>query len=136
MGSAWRQVALTVFLSSLGAMWIPGSAGAQPVAPTEPSLDPGLRIINSLALGNCGSCHALPGQTGVRSSFGPSLEGVGSRWGREALRQWVTDPRVMRPQTLMPAFGTLDGLTRAWPNQPILTPEQIDSVVNTLQTWR
>ena len=118
------------------AAWTPAPVQAEPAASSETTLDAGLRIINSLNLGNCGSCHALPGQTGARSTFGPSLEGVGRRHDRESLSRWVTDPRLLRPNTLMPAFGTSEGLTRAAPNRPILTAQEIEQVVNTLLTWR
>ena len=83
---------------------------------------------------NCIACHALPGQAGVASSFGPSLDKVGSRYNAGELRQWVTDARLIKPDTLMPPFGTLQGLNLPQPAQAILTPEQITQVVAALQT--
>ena len=109
----------------------------------------GLRIITDLRLGNCASCHALPSQAvaesggpgaglgaGAAGNFGPSLAGVGSRWTAAQLQQWVTDARALRADTLMPPFGTTQGLNRPAPDRPLLTPEQIRLVVQTLETWR
>lgn len=128
--------------ASLAAFFGLGTLAAGAAAPTASVgvNDPGIRIINDLARGNCGSCHALPGQlpgqVGAQSTFGPSLQGVGSRLARLDLRQWVADPRRIRPDTLMPAFGTVSGLNRPWPNRPILTELEIEQVVDTLQSWR
>ena len=96
----------------------------------------GLRVMGDLTQGNCTSCHVVPGLTGVQGRFGPSLEGVATRWSPQQLRQWVFDARVLRPNTLMPPFGTLEGLNSPWPKQPILSAEQIDLVVRTLETFR
>lgn len=120
---------------TLGTLGTLGSCAAATSASTT-APDPGARIINDLTRGNCGSCHALPGQAGARSTLGPTLEGVGSRLTRSDLRQWVADPRRLRPDTLMPAFGTVSGLNRPWPNRPILTDSEIEQVVDTLQSWR
>jgi L-cysteine S-thiosulfotransferase len=86
--------------------------------------------------GNCVSCHALPGLTGLTSTFAPSLAGIGARMGTSELRQWVFDARRIRPDTLMPPFGTLEGLNRTNPSRPILNERQIQQVVAALQTLR
>jgi sulfur-oxidizing protein SoxA len=57
---------------------------------------------------------------------------VGQRYTRAQLRQWVVDARVMRTDTLMPPYGTTQGLNAPARQQPLLTPAQIDAVVETL----
>ncbi len=94
------------------------------------------RIMTERSLGNCIACHALPGQTGVRSSFGPSLQGVGSRYSAEQLQQWVVDARQIHPNTLMPPFGNTSGLNRVTTAEPLLSPAQIRLLVTTLAQWR
>jgi len=106
-------------------------ATASETAPQE-----GWRIMTERSLGNCIACHALPGQTGVLSSFGPSLQGVGVRYSAAQLQQWVVDARQIHAQTLMPPFGTASGLNRVANQQALLTPEQITQVVATLAQWR
>jgi sulfur-oxidizing protein SoxX len=100
------------------------------------SNDTGLSIITDKALGNCWACHALPGQQGLTSNVAPSLVGVGARYTPTQLQQWVTDARQMNAQTLMPPFGSTQGLHRPASLQPVLTPKQIALVVQTLATWR
>ncbi len=86
--------------------------------------------------GNCLSCHALPGQTGIPSTLGPALDKVGSRYDAATLRQWVSDARSLKPGTLMPPFGSLEGTLLSSPAKPILTADQIEQVVEALQTLR
>lgn len=88
------------------------------------------------SLGNCIACHALPGQTGVLSNFAPSLQGVGARYTVAQLQQWVVDARQIHAQTLMPPFGSAQGLNRVANTQTLLTPEQITQVIATLAQWR
>ena len=96
----------------------------------------GLQIISDRTKGNCVACHALPGQTGITSNFGPTLAGVASRYNAIQLRQWVIDARQNKPETLMPPFGSTADLQRPQPATQVLTPEQINHVVASLQTWK
>ena len=96
----------------------------------------GRRIMTERSLGNCVACHALPGQTGVLSTMGPSLQGVGARYSEGQLLQWVVDARQIHPNTLMPPFGSASGLNRVASAEPLLNPEQIRLVVATLAQWR
>jgi sulfur-oxidizing protein SoxX len=98
--------------------------------------DEGWRIMTDKSLGNCWACHGLPGQQGLTSNLGPPLAGAGARLSLKQLTQWVVDARQMNPQTLMPPFGVSTGLQRVTTPQPLLTPEQIQQVVNTLASWR
>ena len=125
-------------------VWVCSSAGAQSALPAiapasaTPSalVAAGFRVMNAQSQGNCVSCHALPGQTGLQSSFGPTLVGVGARYSTELLRQWVTDARTLKPNTLMPPFGTTQGSVQAVRAAPILNAEEIEQVVAALQTLR
>ncbi len=107
-----------------------------PAAHAQDAVSRGLRLMSDPSGGNCIACHALPGQTGVLSSFGPALAGVGSRYSAEQLRQWVSDARVIKPNTLMPPFGTTQGARKATAARPILEGAEIDKVVAALQTLR
>jgi L-cysteine S-thiosulfotransferase len=102
----------------------------------QSSAEQGLRIMVSGTLGNCVACHSLPGQTGVGSNFGPSLFRVGTRYNADELRQWVTDARLVKPDTLMPPFGTTQGTKEPIRAQSILSSDEIGHVVAALQTLR
>ena len=106
------------------------------LACAQDAVAPGFRLMVSMSGGNCLACHALPGQAGIASTFGPSLQGVGRRYNAEELRQWVSDARKIRPDTLMPPFGTTEGTHMANRTQAILNAEEIGLIVAALQTFR
>lgn len=109
---------------------------AGPCAAVDSATPEAWRIMTERHLGNCIACHALPGQTGVRSTLGPSLQGVGTRYTAAQLMQWVTDARQIHPHTLMPPFGSASGLNRVASTEALLTPAQISQVVTALTEWR
>ena len=121
-------LSLGLMLTSLG--WC-GLCAATDTLPPQ-----AWRIMTERSLGNCIACHALPGQTGVLSTMGPSLQGVGARYSEGQLLQWVVDARQIHPNTLMPPFGSASGLNRVASAEPLLNPEQIRLVVATLAQWR
>jgi L-cysteine S-thiosulfotransferase len=96
----------------------------------------GFRIMNAGNSGNCIACHTLPGQTGIASTFAPSLEKVAGRYSSEQLRQWVSDARKIKPNTLMPPFGTTEGTNGSVRAQSMLDEEQIAHVVAALLTLK
>ena len=114
-------------------------------AQTLSDAEQGLRIMANRQQGNCVTCHkvsvlrdakGIDGAAGKQGDFGPSLDGVATRYNTTQLRQWVMDARLLKPNTLMPPFGTLEGTTQANPARPMLTPEEIDKVTAALATLR
>jgi len=112
---------------------------AEPIEATE-----GLRIMADRNTGNCVSCHEIPAwkestqsanRLTLQGNFGPSLQGVGSRYNKEQLRQWIVDARVIHPNTLMPPYGSNERLNLPARSQNLLTQKQIDAVVDTLTTF-
>ena len=112
---------------------------AQPIEASE-----GLRIMADRSTGNCVSCHEIPAwkesnqsanRLTLQGNFGPSLQGVGARYNKEQLRQWIVDARVIHPNTLMPPYGSSEGLNLPARSQNFLTQKQIDAVVDTLTTF-
>ena len=93
----------------------------------------GWRIITERSLGNCGACHAWQAAPASTSTFAPPLDGVAQRYNAAQLRQWLVDARHLRPDTLMPVFGSLRGLRQPAPNQAVLSADQIDAVVLALE---
>ncbi len=96
----------------------------------------GFQIITTGTLGNCLACHALPGQRDLSSTFGPPFDRIGTRYDAAALRQWVTDARKIKPDTMMPPFGTTEGTNASVRAQSILSEEQIGHVVAALLSLR
>jgi L-cysteine S-thiosulfotransferase len=117
---------------------IPGvqARGASDRSLTGIAGDPerGRAIAIDSARGNCIICHALPVAALPADAFGdlgPPLAGVGSRLDVPALRQRVIDPRVLWPQTVMPAYfvTVYTRVQPAYAGKSILTAQEVEDVV-------
>ena len=67
----------------------------------------------------CTACHTLAGQGG---NVGPALDGVGTRYETEYLRDWLEDPQTLKPGTTMPKLP--------------LSTDDIDALVDFLSTLK
>ena len=113
---------------------------AIPASLTGTSGDParGRAIVLDRRLGACLLCHTGPfPEEKFQGTLAPDLSGAGSRWSAGQLRQRLVDATRLNPDTIMPPYYRVDGLTRvgkAWRDKPILTAEQIEDVVAFLST--
>ena len=115
---------------------------AIPVSLTGAPGDPvrGKAIVVSRQTGLCLLCHSAPlPEEKFQGTIGPDLKGAGSRNTEGQLRLRIVDPRIFKPDTIMPAYYRRDGLERVAPafrGKSLLTPEQIEDVVAFLMTLR
>lgn len=81
----------------------------------------------------CTLCHAGPfPNPHLQGTIGPDLNGVGARLTAAEIRDRLIDAAKMNPDTVMPAFGRVDGRTRvgaAWQGKPILERKEIEDAV-------
>src|SRR5580692_11047407 len=100
----------------------------------------GRTIVEDRTLSACLLCHSGPFPAPhLQGNIGPSLDGVADRLTPDEIRRRIVDPSRFNPDTVMPAYGRIDGLHRVgqqWRGKPILTPEQIEDVVAFLATLR
>jgi L-cysteine S-thiosulfotransferase len=102
----------------IGAFVSAGSAHAQSAAAE------GQKLAFDRSKGNCLTCHAIKGGT-LPGSIGPELIDIKSKYpNREDLVAIISDETLRNPLTIMPPFG----------RNRILTPKEIDAVVDFLQT--
>ena len=102
----------------IGAFVSAGSAHAQSAAAE------GQKLAFDRSKGNCLTCHAIKGGT-LPGSIGPELTDIKSKYPNRAdLVAIVSDETLRNPLTVMPPFG----------RNRILTPKEIDAVVDFLQT--
>jgi sulfur-oxidizing protein SoxX len=115
---------------------------AIPASLTGGAGDParGRAIIVDRRLGACLLCHTGPfPEEKFQGKLAPDLTGTGTRWSEGELRLRLVDPTRLNPDTIMPAYYRVQGLTRvgrAWRGEPILTAEQIEDVTAFLLTLR
>jgi sulfur-oxidizing protein SoxX len=90
--------------------------------------------------GTCVLCHPAPGgDPRLTGNIGPPLDGVGSRLSAGALRLRLVEPSAFNPQTVMPSYYRVSGLTRvapAYAGQPIYDSQTIEDMVAYLLTLR
>jgi L-cysteine S-thiosulfotransferase len=115
---------------------------AVPASLTGTAGDParGRAIVIDRRLGGCLLCHTGPlPEEKFQGTLAPDLSGAGSRWSEGQLRLRLVDATRLDPDTIMPPYYRVDGLTRVgkrWRGKPILTAEQIEDVVAFLFTLR
>lgn len=102
---------------ALGLILIAATAQAQ-----SPVGD-GQKLAFDRGKGNCLTCHVIKGGD-LPGSIGPKLENLKQRYGRDELVAILNDETQRNPQTVMPPFG----------RNRILTPQEIDAIVDFLQT--
>jgi len=100
----------------------------------------GRAIVGNRQVGLCLLCHRGPfPEEKFQGTVAPDLAGAGTRWSEGQLRLRIVDSRRLVPDSIMPSYYRVDGLTRVAANfagKPILTAEQIEDVVAYLTTLR
>lgn len=88
----------------------------------------------------CILCHSGPfPETRFQGDLAPDLSGSGTRWSTSQLRLRLVDASHLNPETIMPSYYRIDGLTRVgrnWTGKPILSAKQIEAIVAYLATLR
>ena len=100
----------------------------------------GEQIVLDRERGDCIVCHAMPlPNRQFHGTVGPALDGVGSRFSLGALRLRIVDAKALNPQSVMPAYHKVRGLSvvrAVLRKQPILTAQEIEDVVAYLATLK
>lgn len=101
----------------------------------------GLELMRDSTKGNCSICHLIPGiglPEEAQGDIGPPLAGVGARLTPEEIHARIADARRVNPATIMPPYGTTEGLIDVDPRYPgpILTKGEIADVTAYLQALR
>jgi sulfur-oxidizing protein SoxX len=115
---------------------------AIPVSLTGTSGNPerGRAIVTNRQVGLCLLCHSGPfPEERFQGTLAPDLKGAGARSTEGQLRLRIVDASRLKPDTIMPPYYRIDGLTRVAPafqGKPLLTAEQIEDVVAFLVTLR
>ena len=111
--------------------WLTGAPG---------DAERGQKIVTNRQVGLCLLCHAGPyPQDRFQGTLAPDLTGAGARWSEGQLRLRMVDAARINPDTIMPPYYRVEGLTRVAPgfrDKTILTAEQIEDVVAYLMTLK
>ena len=114
---------------------IPAPLAAEPGDPVR-----GRAVVAGRQVGTCVLCHAGPfPEERLPATIAPDLRGVADRLTAGQIRLRLADPRLVNPDTLMPAYFSLEGLARvgrAWQGRTALTAQQIEDAVAYLMTLK
>ncbi len=119
---------------------IRGDEVPEPLGGLRGDAERGKAIVLDRRIGNCLICHAFPieGEK-FQGELGPSMHGLGSRLTPGQIRLRLIDESRINPETLMPPYYRVDGLTNVAPEyqgQPVLNAQQIEDVVAYLANLR
>ena len=100
----------------------------------------GRAIVANRQVGLCLLCHSGPfPEERFQGTLGPDLKGAGARWSEGQLRLRMVDATRLNPDSIMPPYYRVEGLTRVAPafvGKPVLSAEQIEDVVAYLTMLR
>ena len=133
-------------LAALVTVSLCGPAFAQVDAIPKPlTVEPGdpvhgRAIVANRTVGLCLLCHSGPiPEERFQGNLAPSLAGAGSRSTVAQLRLRIADAARLNPDTIMPPYFRVDGLSRVAKNfqgKTILSAQQIEDVVAYLATLK
>ena len=115
---------------------------AIPAPLTAEAGDPvrGRAVVAGRQVGTCVLCHAGPfPEERLPATIAPDLRGVADRLSAGQIRLRLVDPRLVNPETVMPAYFSQEGLVRvgrAWRGRTVLTAQQIEDAVAFLMTLK
>ena len=115
---------------------------AIPAPLTREAGDPvrGRAVVAGRQVGTCVLCHAGPfPEERLPATIAPDLRGVADRLSAGQIRLRLVDPRLVTPETVMPAYYGQEGLVRvggAWRGRTVLTAQQIEDAVAFLMTLK
>jgi sulfur-oxidizing protein SoxX len=119
---------------------ITGDAIPQSLTGTPGDAARGRALVVDRQTGLCLLCHTGPfPEQRFQGTLAPDLRGAGARWSEAQLRLRLVDSSKLNPQSIMPSYYRLDGLTRvgaAWQDKPVLNAGQIEDIVAYLATLK
>jgi L-cysteine S-thiosulfotransferase len=131
---------VAILLGCLAAAAADGTTMVTPLTDQPGNPERGRQIVENRQLSACLLCHSGPFPAPhLQGNVGPSLDGVGSGLTAGQIRLRLVDPAKLNPNTVMPSYSAVDGLTRVgrpWQGRPVLTAQQIEDVVAFLATLR
>ena len=134
------MVAVVAFPAAAAAFQVVGDAIEAPL--TDVAGDPvrGRAVVAGRQVGTCVLCHAGPfPEERLPATIAPDLRWVADRLSAGQIRLRLVDPRVVNPETIMPAYFSQAGLVRvgrAWQGRTALTAQQIEDAVAFLMTLK
>ena len=126
-----KKIGLALVLLIATATW--ASNDGMPATAFAASANPerGRKLLVNRQETGCVLCHAIPGMK-AGGDMGPNLQGLSQRLSAEQIRYRIADPRLLNPQTFMPAYFSTQGLhnvAKPLMGKTILTEQGLEDIV-------
>ena len=115
---------------------IPMPLTAQPGDPAR-----GKQVVTDATNATCLICHNMPDlpEQPDQGNLAPVMEHPGSKYTAAQLRLRLVNPKLITPDTIMPAYYRVDGLTRVqqqYVGKTIYKPQDVEDVIAYLLTLK
>jgi len=93
----------------------------------------GRKVAINRKKGNCLACHKMPiPEQSFHGEVGPNLAGVGGRLSAGEVRGRIVNPKMVNPDTIMPAFYRTAGFNRVmkkFKGKTLLSASEVEDLV-------
>jgi sulfur-oxidizing protein SoxX len=118
---------------SLAAVVSVAAGDSMPPTPSAQNADVerGRKLIQNRQETGCVLCHTIPGFKDG-GEMGPNLAGLSQRLTAEQIRMRIADPRVLNPQSFMPAYFSTEGLhnvAKPLIGKTVLSEQSLEDIV-------
>ena len=101
----------------------------------------GRQLMANRKKGNCLACHKIDQMKDFlfHGEIGPDLSDIASTMPPEEMRLRLVNPKIVNPDTIMPAFYKVEGLHRVmkkFRGKSILTAQEIEDIISYLVTLK
>ena len=101
----------------------------------------GKTVVTDATNATCLICHTMPDvpEQPDQGNLAPPMEHPGSKYTAAELRLRLVNPKLLNPDTIMPAYYRLDGLTRVqqqYVGKTVYKPQDIEDVIAYLLTLK
>ncbi len=112
---------------------IPKSLTGKPGDPKK-----GRKLAINRRKGNCLACHTMPApEQADHGNIGVTLFGVAKRYKKGELRLRLVNPKIVNPDTIMPAYYKTNGLNRVqkkWKGKTIISAQEVEDILAYVMT--
>ena len=131
-----KHLWFATLMFSAASAW--ASSDTMPATASAANANPerGRKLLVNRQETGCVLCHAIPGMK-EGGDMGPNLNGLSQRLSAEQIRYRIADPRLLNPQTFMPAYFSTQGLhnvAKPLIGKTILTEQGLEDIVAYLLT--
>ncbi len=101
----------------------------------------GAKLVTARKKGNCLACHRIQqlDEFPFHGNVGPEISDLATRMSEGEMRLRLVNPKIVNPETIMPAFYRTEGLHRVmdkFKGKPVLEAQEIEDIIAFLKTLK